>query len=310
MEKSRIEPSRIGKTMDALIQVSQLYPGARAHPAEMVSGDLSGYLASSRRRLDVIVKILTEHGWQADLMPFRITAKDNQKLDGCNAYFWKGNQFQKRVWFSAHSDHCAGVGAVDNASGLSIVAELGATLASTDDAGNLGFSIFDMEEATRVGSKKALVDGQFFPGSCAAVVNVDSVGYGSDAVFLDSTEEPHHLRKLTVSLRRIIYACFESAGQHISRLTYDDGSADHASFLHHGIPAVTIMTINRRAYERYRAIAAKDPHARTSSGREDWEEASVANSFRDCRCNCSIEQIATVASCLQASVKDLIGQHC
>jgi hypothetical protein len=89
-----------------LSAVSAYIDAQKCDPWRLVGAELDGYLRSSARRLDVLSGAFAEIGYRRDLHPF-----DYLGFRASNAIFHSGKPSDRQIWFVAHHDHRAALGA-------------------------------------------------------------------------------------------------------------------------------------------------------------------------------------------------------
>lgn len=156
-------------------------------------------------------------------------------------------QSNNAIVISAHFDHI-GIqdekiirGAIDNASGVSVLLDLAETLNKKYSVNKPEFDIifcaFNGEEAGLTGSKKFIedIDGKY---DNLININIDSVGYkdGGNVTFLD--------RNTDTSLYNQMKEVIENNGLEVELDTNLSGTADSVTFDKAGISAICIIDEN------------------------------------------------------------------
>ena len=156
-------------------------------------------------------------------------------------------QSNNAIVISAHFDH-VGIqdgkiirGAIDNASGVSVLLDLAETLNKKYSVSKPEFDIifcaFNGEETGLTGSRKFIedIDGKY---DNLININIDSVGYkdGGNVTFLD--------RNTDTSLYNSMKEIIENNGLEVKLDTDLTGSADSIAFDQAGIPAICIIDEN------------------------------------------------------------------
>ncbi len=301
---------RIEQALLHIVDASENYRTPR-EPRDMSKAELKWYANNSRKRLQALVECLPGGGWEREYASFRVF---DGRADGTNAYFWKGKRETKRVWVTAHSDHCAGKGANDNASGMACIAELQRLMQHSEGDESAGFAVFDFEEGGLLGSKIAAADSTspIKKDRTAFVLNIDGIGQGPDIVLANCGDLDANLVLQDKYNRRIIEA-FARRGRSLQNVQFYDGGADHTSFMQKGMWAATVATIDVAAYGRYRAMVRKNKGKDADllrSESEDWKKTTVNNTPDDCMEHCKPEQIAAVTTCVHEAVMELIRTYC
>jgi Zn-dependent M28 family amino/carboxypeptidase len=165
-------------------------------------------------------------------------------LTATNALFFRREISNGVILFAAHHDYCAGLGAVDNATALSIMLELAHCLEERESG--VVFASFDLEELGLCGSR-------YFVESSAAkelealkgVIALECIGGGTDVVICKEVAGAKSAPVLVESLLR--------AGRKLGHRILLEGfnwlNADHVPFAERGIRTVEVCSISSENYK-------------------------------------------------------------
>ncbi len=199
-------------------------------------GPFNGCLIRSKSRRDIFRLLMEQHGWQTEFGEFPVTPD----LKGENIHAQWNNAASPYFLFSCHVDYCAGEGANDNGTGMSVCVELARQLAGTDAARHVRFSGFDMEERGLLGSKARVERKIELP---KRVVNIDAIGAGD--LFMMSDDD------LSTGL---ISELWKAANETDARITRIDGkrikiSSDHVPFWQKKVAATSILAYGPEVHD-------------------------------------------------------------
>ena len=294
---TRVRSERLQETLATICSHASPDLPSSFHPDKLDEKTLGIYLVSSFLRLQTFAALMENAGYRSKIQ--KVPYKNSS---GTNAHFFRG-KCNNPLFVTAHHDYCGGVGATDNGSGLAVIAEAATVLAEAKSDLDVVIGSFDLEEAGLVGSRaNAASIGDLVRKKIRGVVNIDSVGFGQDLVFLkypDVKIEPER----TALIREVIQEQARDLGVPIAEFTYGEGRSDHIPFLQHGVPAVTLMAINGELYNLYKT-AVNGP-AQHVSKKPKWSDVSVINSERDTLDKVSVRNLEMATKCLLASIEKL-----
>ena len=219
---------------------------------DRLQGKLEDYLANSRARLDVVAKRFDALGYRAEFHDFTFYGRT-----ATNAVFRKRGSSARRkgrtcagkeLWIAAHHDHCAGLGAEDDASGLAVMLGLARQFSDSPAAEHLVFASFDLEERGMVGSSRyasSLTDAEL--DSIDALVTLECLGSGSDLTLCESL---YHT-ECDPGLNSTISSCAEKLGLTLLSDDYDFGS-DAVPFSNRGVRATNLCSLTSAYWRPYR----------------------------------------------------------
>ena len=146
--------------------------------------DLQAYIDGSCKRLTVFADAMSLLGYQSEVKEYHYRGSWYP-----NAVFWQGERSNgKTLELGAHFDHCAQRGHIDNATGLGGMLGVAAAFAGTEVGQKVRYRAFGMEEAGLIGSSAVARSLELVRGQCAALVNLDSIGYGKSIAFMSRTD--------------------------------------------------------------------------------------------------------------------------
>jgi Iap family predicted aminopeptidase len=192
-----------------------------------ISADLALLGCGDESRYDAVSRLFTKAGAR----PADVTDFSHRKVR--NLAVTKGGASPETIVVGAHYDKTdLGCGAIDNWTGIVVLAHLYSTLREVVSAKSLVFVAFDDEEVGLLGSN-AMVRSIAKPERAryCAMINLDSFGLATPQV-LDNVSNKR-LRKLAAELALAMEVPFDHARVEVA-------SADSASFLRRGIPALTL----------------------------------------------------------------------
>ena len=202
-----------------------------------ITHDLAAVPCKNKDRLEAVKKLFAEMGaGDADIAV--------EKIDGVeNVLVTKKGKTAATIIVSAHYDKVSdGCGALDNWTGIVIIANLYRTYRTVDTDKTYIFAAFDQEEKGLIGSRKMArsIARDVRPTYCADI-NVDSFGFTLPQVMDNTTSEK--LRNAAEGLANDLKMPFHHA-------PIVGASADSASFIAVGIPAITFhgMTATWQSY--------------------------------------------------------------
>jgi Iap family predicted aminopeptidase len=202
-------------------------PAIRLSTVGDISADLGLLGCGDESRYDAVSKLFTKAGARAE----DVTDFSHRKVR--NLVVNKAGTSSETIVIGAHYDKTdLGCGAVDNWTGIVVLAHLYSTLREAVSAKSLVFVAFDDEEVGLLGSN-AMVRSIPKPERAryCAMVNLDSFGLATPQV-LDNVSSKR-LRNLAAELALAMEVPFDHARLEVA-------SADSASFLRRGIPAITL----------------------------------------------------------------------
>ena len=144
------------------------------------------------------------------------------------------------IAFSAHYDHLGELantyfpGANDNASGVSMVIDIGRELVNVQNTKTIALMFFTGEEVGLVGSNYFVENPTFDLKKIQYLFNLDVIGSGENGITIVNGKIYQHLAE---QLQKI------NANLHLNldiQLREASNNSDHASFYTHGIPSVFI----------------------------------------------------------------------
>ncbi len=231
------DADRAMKTIEEICRVSEFVDPA--DPGWSNSWKMERYLRRGKRRLAVVSQQFEQLGYRTITQEF-----DFGGLNATNALFAQGEISDGVILFAAHHDYCAGLGAVDNASALSIMLELARCLEEKE----LGvmFASFDLEEVDLSGSRH-------FVASSAAkefraltgVIALECIGSGRDVVICKQVAGAKSDPVLIESLLR----AGRKLRHRILLESFDWFNADHVPFAELGISTAEVCSYNSENYK-------------------------------------------------------------
>jgi Iap family predicted aminopeptidase len=199
-----------------------------------------------------------------------------------NLVVTKRGRSDEKVVIGAHYDRTQdGCGAIDNWTGIVIIANIYRTLRPLTTNKTYVFAAFGREEEGLYGSK-AMADQikkEERPSYCA-MVNLDSFGLANPQVMRNISSDP--LIKLAESVSKDMKLPFAAA-------SIDGASSDSASFIQKGIPAIALHGLDHRWQQYLHTAADKVSNVNTQSVYVGYRhsvlllakiEASACDAFR------------------------------
>lgn len=234
------------------------YRDASVSPVEWADY-FSRYRESAANRQECIVHIMKELDYDDYCYDFRMTdiptwrgADTYHETEGTNHAWSHGiGAFPVRYVVSSHSDHIAGKGAVDNASGMAVMAKVAAELRNRID---ILFACFDGEELGLRGSYAFFGLMHQDLRQVSHVFNIDSIGKGALVNFAPSFQ-----KQTLPGLQRVEYTGMRTDANSFTSLNTAVGS---------------LMTVGHFALPRLK-------QERVLISEEDSVFANVANQARD-----------------------------
>jgi hypothetical protein len=268
--------------------VSKFFDPDKYDPHSIESGTLKKYLYYSHRRLRVVQDKFSSLGYDTKIQKFSYDG-----FSAKNAVFQKPNvplfpdQHDARFWIVAHHDYCAGLGAEDNASALSVMIEVASHFQSKAVSDHLVFASFDLEELGLVGSRHfAKQVGKKQKKSIQYLIDLDCLGSGADVIICKSVDEAKSNPKLV----RKIYDASSSLGYEFIQEDFGFFWADHVPFAKKGVKTAQIASLDHEAYRKHRGQELLDLRLR--------KDGSVAHTKRDLPENIRTENLEQVCETL------------
>lgn len=258
-----MKESELRRHVEDICAASQFF-SPKEWDVDRLQGRLGEYLENSRARLDVVAERFEELGYRAEYHDFTFYGRT-----ATNAVFRKkggGRRgARKELWLAAHHDHCAGLGAEDDASGLAVMLSLARQFRDSEAAEHLVFASFDLEERGMVGSSRyasSLTDAEL--EGIDALVTLECLGSGKDLTLCRGL----YNSECDASLNESISACAERLGHTLLLDDYDFGS-DAIPFSNKGVRATNLCSLTSAYWLPYR------------QGRCDRERATVSHTGLD-----------------------------
>lgn len=211
------------------------------NPKKLTDSQLDRYLAASARRLDIIRSKFGEEGYTAEPDEFYYKGRR-----ASNVIFRRARKAGPETWIIAHHDHCAALGADDNASALAVMLELARRFRDSDK--NLVFASFDMEEAGLSGSKR-FVKGMREEAirKIKQVIDLEVLGSGRDMIICKSV----YAARCDAGLVERIKKISSRLGYEFIPQDFDFFWSDLVPFAQKGIKTVEICSLDYEAYLKF-----------------------------------------------------------
>ncbi len=183
----------------------------------------------AKDRLEGVKKLFLDAG--ASEQEINIETYDKSKVN--NLVVRKKGDTEETIVIGAHYDHVGGgCGAIDNWSGIVIIANIYKTLRSLQTKKSYMFAAFDKEEAGLVGSGKMLKNmPQQESEKICSMVNFDSFGQGYPMALKNTSSE---------KLIKLAEKVGKEGGLKFISVDIPQASSDSKSFLDKKIPAITL----------------------------------------------------------------------
>jgi Zn-dependent M28 family amino/carboxypeptidase len=207
---------------------------------------------SNRERLQAVRELFMKSGASAD------EVKIEKLKDVENVVVTKRGKTDDKVVIGAHYDRTNdGCGAIDNWTGIVILANIYRTLRPLSTSKTYVFAAFGREEEGLYGSKAMAeqIRKEDRPGYCA-MVNFDSFGFANPQVMRNISSRP--LISLAESVSKDMKIPFAQA-------SIEWASSDSAPFLEKGIPAISLHGLNDRWPQYLHTAADKISNVNTQS---------------------------------------------
>ena len=187
----------------------------------------------SDARMEAAKKLFIQAGAKDEDISFEKFGKDKYT----NIIIGKKGKSDEKIIVGAHYDKVeAGCGAIDNWTGVVILAHLYRTLSLIDSEKTFVFVAFDQEETGLNGSEamaKTIPKNE--RSQYCAMVNLDSFGLAYPRSFRETSDS-----KL-ISLAKIVS---KETTIPFSDISVADADADSTSFRHRNIPSITLTGLN------------------------------------------------------------------
>lgn len=250
---------------------------------------LEQYMSNSHHRLQVIKSKFEELGYIIEEDKF-----DYGGFDAINAIFKRDGNSDGEIWITAHHDYCAGLGAEDNASGLSIMLEIARYFKDSEIGKKLVFASFDLEEPGLQGSEhyaKNLPKNKL--DKIKYMINLECLGSGKDVVVCKSVSAARSDPALVESL----LGAASSSGYQFIAEDFDFFIADHLSFVKRGVKSAEVCSLNHGAYKNYGGTVS-----------HDRQDGSIAHTINDVPENIDAENMSKVCKTIIKFVEDYSSQ--
>ena len=204
---------------------------------DSIKKDVEKVVCVNNKRMDSVRKLFIERGATEE----DIKVEDNKKVK--NLVITKKGKTDEIVVIGAHYDMTSqGCGAIDNWTGIVIIANLYQTMKKFDTKKTYKFVAFGKEELGLIGSNAFVknIEKKDRKNYCA-MVNIDSFGLSYPQVLANISS--NKLTKLAKEVSKGLNVPFAKA-------TINGASSDSASFKAKGIPAVTLNGLNNK-WQKY-----------------------------------------------------------
>lgn len=189
----------------------------------------------SNERLEAVKKLFALMGAKDE----EITVKKFNKDKINNVVLRKKGKSEETIIIGAHYDKTEeGCGAIDNWTGVSVVAHLYRTISSIETEKSFVFAAFDQEEKGLLGSEAMAqaIPKESLPQYCA-MVNIDSLGLTVPfAIRRISSPKMTSIAKIVAKENKLKFY----------EIDLDGASSDSASFQKRRIPAITFSGLNNQ----------------------------------------------------------------
>ncbi len=203
---------------------------------ENIREDLKSNVCKNEERLEAVKKLFKKMGATED--EIRVEKLKNVE----NVIVTRKGKTTEKVIVGAHYDKTSdGCGAIDNWTGITIVANLYRTLKQFDTEKTYVFVAFGKEELGLIGSDAmARSISKEDRANYCAMVNLDSFGFGYPQVMSNTTDDKlTDLAKIVSKEMKIPFA----------EASINGASADSASFKNQKIPAISFHGLDARWQE-------------------------------------------------------------
>lgn len=234
------DPILLQQHVKDICAVSPFFDAEEYYPYAL-SGKLKKYLAASRARMEVLLSRFRDMGYTADIRSWNY-----YKHSCCNVIFREGEERDHETWIVAHHDYCAGKGAEDNGSALSVMIEIARHVQGLDLP--IAFASFDLEERALLGARHYAhsVSQKLLRQRIARMIDLECLGSAPDLFLVDFG---HEVRSDPV-LNATLAATAEKSGISLHRGDCRLSFADHVPFAQKGIPVAQLSSLD--AAEWYR----------------------------------------------------------
>ncbi|MBI3336054.1 M28 family peptidase [Candidatus Peregrinibacteria bacterium] len=247
------DPLLLRQHVEDICGVSPFFDAEKYYPYSL-SGKLNEYLAASRARMEVLLSKFEEMGYTGDVYPWSY-----YKRPCCNVIFREGEECDHETWIVAHHDYCAGQGADDNASALSVMVE---TARQIKESGlPVAFASFDLEERGLLGAKHYAdsFSSISLRQRIAQMIDLECLGSAPDLFLVDHGHDIVSDDEINAKLGRIA----ERIGVPLYRGDHCLSFADHVPFAKKGIPATQLCSLDMNQWRR---LKGRHCHPRNFGG--------------------------------------------
>jgi hypothetical protein len=236
-----------------LCAVSDFIDPEKCDPWRLSAPALEAYLHNSARRLDVLKECFREIGYTPELQQF-----DYKGLPATNAIFSTGQDSDRQIWFVAHHDHRAALGAEDNGTALAAMLELARRFQGTEFERHLRFGSFDVEEMCCVGSfEYARRMNQNELDNIAFVIDLECLGSGPQIGVTKSVGAKKYQSDSEL-VGRILKTAAAHGFTNFAADDFDFFIADHVPFGERGLRTVGLYSLDHQSYKSNRGLYSND----------------------------------------------------
>lgn len=235
-----------------LCRVSSFFD-PKLEPSRLSPAQLTEYLRSSHQRLEALNAAFTRAGYAPRILPF-----EYQGQRALNAIYSAGVDSKRQIWFVAHHDHRAALGAEDNGTALAVMLEIARMFRGTPIEPHLRFGSFDLEEICCVGSfVYANKLGSYDLSRIACVIDLECLGSGPHVGVARSVgprpikSDPSLVDGVTRAANALGYRNFVADD-------FDFFWADHVPFAQRGLPTVSLYSLDHESYRKNRGLVTND----------------------------------------------------
>lgn len=245
---------RMMATVNDLSIVSTFFDPITYTPRNLNPTRLTEYVDNSLTRLALLTEMFGAIGYVPDFQLLRYAGEE-----AVNAVFSAGKPSDRQIWFVAHHDYRAGLGAEDNGTALAVMVELANFFRGTEFEAHLRFGSFDLEEFVCIGSYD-YVD-KLPPeelAKIAVVFDLECLGSGKHIGIAKSVGPRKQFRSDKLLVKAITSAAASLNYKNFVADHFDFFLADHVPFAEKKIPTVSLYSLDHDAYRRHRGEMTND----------------------------------------------------
>lgn len=268
---------RLKQDLEDICQVSKFFDPQNYKPCTLSSYSLKESLQYSHNRLKVIQSKFEKIGFETNIKEFK-----HRTFQAKNGIFRKEDT-EKQIWITGHHDYCAGLGAEDNATALTVMLEIAKYFKDLEIAKNLVFASFNLEEQHLVGSNNYVnrLSEQELK-KIKYLINLDCLGSGKDI----SICKKLYTTKSDKKLVKKIHNSAANLGYKFLKKSFKDFLGDNINFAKKNVKTVSLFSLN---YKKLDTLLT---------------DISIAHTEEDIPQNINIENLVKITETLIQFIKN------